>query len=106
MCIKESTASSKAKRLERIKIERLRAEMEARLKSEERKIELEMEMSIKLADLTASEALPPGCGRNKPNPFSNEKVSLNRVLFLIKLLLCILHNRSLQKIRQSRRKRW
>jgi len=54
---RKSTASSKARRLERIKIERLKAEMEARLQSEKRKIELEMEMSIKLADLAAREAL-------------------------------------------------
>jgi len=53
----ESTASSKARRLERIKIKRLRAEIEARLQSEKRKIELEMEMRIKLADLAAKEAL-------------------------------------------------
>ena len=54
---RKSTASSKARRLECIKIEHLRAEMEARLQSEKRKIELEMEMSIKMADLAAREAL-------------------------------------------------
>ena len=53
---RESSASSKARRRKRNKIERLKAEMEARLQSE-KKIELEMEMSIKMADLAARQAL-------------------------------------------------
>ena len=47
---RKSTASSRARRLERINIERLKAEMEAQLQFEKR------EMEIKLADLAAREA--------------------------------------------------
>ena len=49
---RKSTASSRARRLERINIDRLKAEMEAQLQFEKR----EMEMRIKLADLAAREA--------------------------------------------------
>jgi len=49
---RRSTASLRARRLERIHIERLKAEMEAQLQFEKR----EMEMRIKLADLAAREA--------------------------------------------------
>ena len=64
---RKSTASSKARRLQRIHIERLKAEMEAKLQFEKREMEAqkremeaqkrEMEMRIKLADLAAREAL-------------------------------------------------
>ena len=57
---RKSTASSRARRLERIHIERLKAEMEAKLQFEKREMEAqkrEMEMRIKLADLAAREAL-------------------------------------------------
>ena len=49
---RKPTASSRARRLERINIERLKAEMEEQLWFEKR----EMEMRIKLADLAAREA--------------------------------------------------
>ena len=56
---RKSTASSRARRLERIDIEP-KAEMEAKLQFEKREMEAqkrEMEMRIKLADLAAREAL-------------------------------------------------
>jgi len=61
---RKSTASSNARRLERIKTERLKAEMEARLQSEKRKIELVMEMSIKNGR-SCPEGSFSGNGRNR-----------------------------------------
>jgi len=76
--------------------------MEARLQSEKRKIELEMEMSIKLADLAAreslldleeTESLLERKSESKPCVVSHEIVATRSAQPI------------LQKIRQSRRKR-
>jgi len=111
---RKSTASSRARRLERINIERLKAEMEAQLQFEKR----EMEMRIKLADLDAREAflemeetesLQERKCESKPCAVSSRivgKCESNHVLFLVELLLHVLQNRPLRKICQSRIRRW
>ena len=95
---RKSTASSRARRLERINIKRLKAEMETQLQFEKR----EMEMRIKLADLAAREAF---LEMEATESILEKNVSLNRLLFLLTLLLRVPHNWLLQKLRQSRRKR-
>ena len=80
--------------------------MEAKLQFEKREMEVqkrEMEMRIKLADLGAREAL---LEMEETESILEKNVNQNRLLILIKLLLRVLHNRSLQNIRQSRKNRW
>jgi len=74
-------------------------EMEAQKEAQKR----EMEMRIKLADLAAREAL---LEMEETDSILEQKCESNRLLILIKLLLRVLHNRSLQNIRQSRKNRW
>ena len=100
---RKSTVSSKVRRLERIKIERLRVEMEARLQSEKRKIELEMEMSIKLADLAAREAL---LDVEETESLLERKSESIPCVVSPKVVAARSAQPITAKIRQSRRKRW